>query len=51
MIALTDGEDNESTSTPEDVVKKIIDNQIILDSFIVSDATDVLKCIAFASGG
>ena len=36
IIAMTDGEDNASASKAEDVGKKIVNNNIILDSFVVS---------------
>jgi len=51
MIALTDGEDNDSTNTPETIVKKIVKNKIVLDSFVVSSDCVGLKTITFASGG
>jgi len=51
MIALTDGEDNDSEKTPDVIVKRIIKNKIILDSFVVSFDCDGLKKITFASGG
>jgi len=51
MIALTDGEDNMSRNTPETIVKKIVENRIILDSFIVGDNCPGLKKVTFACGG
>ena len=51
MIALTDGEDNQSTNDIETIVKKIVANKIILDSFVVGDNCVGLKTITFASGG
>lgn len=51
MIALTDGEDNQSVNTPETIVQKIVANRIILDSFVVSQKCLGLKQITMASGG
>jgi len=35
MIALTDGSDNNSKTNKEDIIKRIVSNKIILDSFVV----------------
>ena len=51
IIALTDGEDNESSHTPQDLVKEIIENKIIIDSFVVSESCVGLKTLTHASGG
>jgi len=37
IIALTDGEDNESELTPPEIVYNIIKNRIYVDSFVVDD--------------
>ena len=37
IIALTDGDDNASKNKPEEIVKRIVDNQITIDSFVVSE--------------
>jgi Mg-chelatase subunit ChlD len=41
IIALTDGEENKNTDTPEIASLKIISNNIILDSFIVGPESKV----------
>ncbi|KAL4503247.1 hypothetical protein ABPG72_000853 [Tetrahymena utriculariae] len=51
MIALTDGEDNESKYKPGEVAALILKNRIILDSFVVSQQSLQLKAITHASGG
>ena len=51
MIALTDGNDNNSSATKYDIIKLIIENQIILDSFVVQTEGEELKQITLASGG
>ena len=51
IIALSDGLDNLSKKTPEEIVEKLITNKIIIDSFVVSHDCDDLKKITFASGG
>ena len=42
IIALTDGEENKNTSTPELAALKIISSDIILDSFIVGPESKVI---------
>ncbi|CAD8059537.1 unnamed protein product [Paramecium sonneborni] len=51
IIALTDGEDNKGRFSPEFIAKTIVENQIILDSFVVYDKCDGLKQITKAAGG
>jgi len=51
IIALTDGEDNQSKIRPEEVARRIVENRIILDSFVVSHDSVGLKTITHASGG
>ncbi|KAL4472088.1 hypothetical protein ABPG72_001086 [Tetrahymena utriculariae] len=51
LIAMTDGEDNQSKYKPEEVAKQIVMNRITLDSFVVSKESFGLKTITHASGG
>ncbi|CAD8137345.1 unnamed protein product [Paramecium octaurelia] len=51
IIALTDGEDNKGRYSPEFIAQTIVQNQIILDSFVVYDKCDGLKQITKAAGG
>lgn len=51
IIALTDGEDNSSSIDSIECAKKIIENKIILDSFVVGVACEGLKSVTLASGG
>lgn len=51
IIALTDGEDNISSSTPSELVKKIFDHKIIIDSFVVGKDCVGLKTLTHASNG
>lgn len=48
---MTDGEDNISKIKSVDVAKKIIKNNVILDSFVVGTKAIGLKSITLASGG
>ena len=48
---MTDGEDTESEKEKIYVTKRIIDNDIILDSFVVGEECHELKSITYASGG
>lgn len=43
IIALTDGEDNKSKYTAKQVAEYILTNQILIDSFVVSEKCDGLK--------
>ena len=51
IIALTDGEDTQSISKPETLVRDIILNDIIVDAFVVGTNCIGLKTIAHASQG
>ncbi len=51
IIALTDGEDTSSVTKPTEVAKRIVQNRIVLDSFVVSNDSTELKTITHASGG
>jgi ubiquitin-conjugating enzyme E2 D/E len=51
IIALTDGEDNQSKTSPNDVAKLLRKNNIIVDSFVVGSNCKGLKNITHASGG
>ncbi len=51
IVCLSDGEDNDSTQTPIAIAKRLTDERILLDSFIVGDKSEVLKCLTFATGG
>ncbi|CAD8150339.1 unnamed protein product [Paramecium octaurelia] len=51
ILALTDGEDNASTSKPNTLVQKIFDHKIIIDSFVVGENCVGLKTLTHASNG
>ncbi|CAD8083491.1 unnamed protein product [Paramecium sonneborni] len=51
IIALTDGEDNESKENPQSLISRIFENQIIIDSFVVSNDCQGLKTLTHASSG
>lgn len=51
IIALTDGQDNISKAQPQALVKKIIQNGIVIDSFVVYKDCIGLKTLTHASGG
>lgn len=51
IIAMTDGEDNLSKATAEQVAEQLIKNKIVVDSFVVSKNCKALKNITQASGG
>ena len=50
IIIIKLGEDNESSHKPHDIVQKIVDSDIIIDSFVVGDKCLGLKAITLASG-
>ncbi|CAD8063375.1 unnamed protein product [Paramecium primaurelia] len=51
IIALTDGEDNQSKENPQSLISKIFENQIIIDSFVVNDDCVGLKTLTHATNG
>lgn len=51
IIALTDGEDNSSAKTANAIAKRIIENKIVMDSFVVGEECEDLKSVTLASGG
>ena len=51
IIALTDGEDNASKISAMEVSQLIVKNNIVLDSFVVSDSCKDLHVITKSVGG
>nr|BAA09092.1 ubiquitin-conjugating enzyme [Paramecium tetraurelia] len=51
IIALTDGDDNQSKENPQSLVNRIFENQIIIDSFVVNNDCVGLKTLTHATNG
>ncbi len=51
IIALTDGEDNNSKISPIKLALKLIKNKIVLDSFVVGKKCLGLKALTYSTGG
>ena len=51
IVCLSDGEDNDSTVTPVQLITRLLESKVVVDSFIVGDKSEMLKCLTFATGG